>query len=132
MVFQDSVSSLNPRHPVETILTEPLQNFDLNLFPERRARVLELLEAVGLGARVSAATCMKSAAVSASQRITLARVLRRTPVSSTADQPVRHGRSATSYFNLLVDLQLLLDQFPTCSSATTSRWCTTSPTGWRR
>ena len=27
MVFQDPVSSLNPRHPVETILTEPLQNY---------------------------------------------------------------------------------------------------------
>src|SRR3546814_8107332 len=51
MVFQDPQASLNPRHRIGRIVGEPLKA----LYPElgreeRRARVLEMLEQVGLSA----------------------------------------------------------------------------------
>ncbi len=48
MIFQDSMSSLNPRKRVLDIIAEPLRNFE-NLTPEEeKNRVIELLEIVGM------------------------------------------------------------------------------------
>jgi oligopeptide/dipeptide ABC transporter ATP-binding protein len=48
IVFQDPYSSLNPRLTVGEIIEEPLVNFNLYKRTERRQKVFELLEAVGL------------------------------------------------------------------------------------
>src|SRR4030095_8651153 len=48
IVFQDPYSSLNPRMRVGDIVEEPLVIHRLGTKPERRARVAELLELVGL------------------------------------------------------------------------------------
>src|SRR4051812_43623497 len=48
MVFQDPFASLNPRHTVEKILEEPLIVHGIGVAAERKQRVREILEVVGL------------------------------------------------------------------------------------
>jgi len=48
IIFQDPFSSLNPRKPVASIVGEPLLIHGMTNRREREARVLELLEVVGL------------------------------------------------------------------------------------
>ena len=48
MIFQDSMSSLNPKKRVIDIIAEPLRNFDNLTEPEEKRKVLELLEIVGM------------------------------------------------------------------------------------
>ncbi len=53
VVFQDPFSSLNPRMTVEGLIAEPLRNHGIvRTAAERRERVAELLERVGLSADV--------------------------------------------------------------------------------
>lgn len=48
MIFQDAMSSFNPKKRISTILSEPLRNFE-NMTPEEeRRKMLELLNIVGL------------------------------------------------------------------------------------
>ncbi len=48
MIFQDSYASLNPRHSVGKIIAEPMVIHGVMDFDQRYARVMELLELVGL------------------------------------------------------------------------------------
>jgi len=48
MIFQDSYASLNPRHSVGKIIAEPMVIHGSQDFDERHARVMELLDLVGL------------------------------------------------------------------------------------
>jgi peptide/nickel transport system ATP-binding protein len=48
MIFQDPYSSLNPRRPVGAIIGEPLRIHEIGTKPERRRRVREVMEQVGL------------------------------------------------------------------------------------
>jgi oligopeptide/dipeptide ABC transporter ATP-binding protein len=48
MIFQDPYSSLNPRRPVGTIIAEPLRVHGLGTKAERRGRVRDVMERVGL------------------------------------------------------------------------------------
>ncbi|MGS1109069.1 ATP-binding cassette domain-containing protein [Achromobacter anxifer] len=50
LVFQDPFSSINPRMRVAEVIGEPLHNFNLARGEAARARVVELLEQVGLSA----------------------------------------------------------------------------------
>src|SRR6185437_7566162 len=54
MVFQDPYSSLDPRMRIGTVIREPLDIFRVGTGPERRRRVGELLERVGLDAGYAA------------------------------------------------------------------------------
>lgn len=51
VVFQDSYSAVNPRMTAEQIISEPLENFEKLSVGEKRRRVIELLERVGLSER---------------------------------------------------------------------------------
>ena len=48
MIFQDSLSSLNPKKRIIDIIAEPLRNFEKLTEREEKARVMELLEIVGM------------------------------------------------------------------------------------
>ena len=48
MIFQDSMSSLNPRKRIEDIIAEPIRNFENLTTDEERKRVQELLDIVGM------------------------------------------------------------------------------------
>lgn len=48
MIFQDSMSSLNPRKRVIDIISEPLDNFERFSPSETKHRVMELLDIVGM------------------------------------------------------------------------------------
>ena len=47
-IFQDPYASLNPTLTVEKLISEPLDVYNMGSKKERRERVLELLEKVGL------------------------------------------------------------------------------------
>ena len=48
MIFQDSLSSLNPKKRIIDIIAEPLRNFEKLSEREEKTRVMELLEIVGM------------------------------------------------------------------------------------
>lgn len=48
MIFQDSMSSLNPKKRVLDIIAEPLRNFEKLTVDEEKKKVIELLEIVGM------------------------------------------------------------------------------------
>src|SRR5712691_7437068 len=51
IIFQDPYASLNPRMTVSQIIGEPIETFRLARGSEKRRRVQDLMETVGLGAR---------------------------------------------------------------------------------
>ena len=87
MIFQDSMSSLNPKKRVLDIIAEPLRNFERLTPEEEKRKVVELLEIVGMTEDTAYKYPFEFSG-GQRQRIGVARSVATKPKLIIADEPV--------------------------------------------
>ena len=88
MIFQDPISSLNPRRKVEDIISEGLDIWNIGTDAEREAKVDELLLACGMDPKVQRGKRPFQFSGGQCQRISIARAVATEPKLIICDEPV--------------------------------------------
>ena len=88
MIFQDPISSLNPRRKVERIISEGLDIWKQGSREDRDARVDEMLLTVGLDPKVARGRRAHQFSGGQCQRISIARAVVTEPKLIVCDEPV--------------------------------------------
>src|SRR5882757_3588928 len=107
MIFQDPISSLNPRRKVRDIVMEPLSIWKRGSAAEQRAKVDALLEEVGIDPVRAAESQPHQFSGGQCQRISIARSLVLDPTLIICDEPVSalDVSVQAQVLNLLEDLK---------------------------
>jgi peptide/nickel transport system ATP-binding protein len=88
MIFQDPISSLNPRRKVEDIIAEGLRIWEIGTKEEQQAKVDEMMLAVGLDPALQRGRRPHEFSGGQCQRISIARAVITDPKLIICDEPV--------------------------------------------
>ena len=88
MIFQDSISSLDPHMKVSALVEQPLKVWNRGTEAERKAKVNDLLQSVGLDPEIVSDRKPTEFSGGQCQRISIARALALEPKLLVCDEPV--------------------------------------------
>jgi peptide/nickel transport system ATP-binding protein len=107
MIFQDPISSLNPRRRIRDIVSEPLAIWGIGSKSEREERVRAMLDSVGIDPDSAGDRRPQEFSGGQCQRISIARALMAKPSLLICDEPVSalDVSVQAQILNLLADLK---------------------------